>query len=282
MLRTITLIVGCMALLSGNAMASGGETSKIMASSVMPGKALFDANCASCHGESGTGSKYGDTLKPYPARNLTALAATVERDELRRIIAYGIKGTSMVPKKYVLDALEVEDVIDYILTFERTVNMANGKKRFEEVCSTCHGMDGRAKTGMGAKNLVYSKLDLKETVHTIRYGRMGTKMTSKRHQLNNGDIEDVANYVHSLRFKADSEKGAKLFASTCKSCHKTPSDIKLKGNRAHDLKISEMSDYLLDLRIRHGRHVDRAGNKVAHLTEDETQDLIAHLRKETK
>ena len=272
MLRKTALVVGCVALLSGNAIAS----------SDLPGKALFDSNCASCHGADGKGSKLGLKLKPYPARDLTAIAATVDRDELRRIIAYGIKGTSMIPKKYDLNSAEIEDVIDYILTFERKVNLANGKKRFEQVCSTCHGMDGRAKTGMGAKNLVYSTLDLKETVHTIRYGRMNTKMVSKRHQMNNEDIEDVANYVHSLRFKADAGAGAKIFSDTCKSCHVTPSAIQLKGNRARQLSIADMSDYLLDLRIRHGRHVDRAGKKVAHLSEDDTQNLIAYLRKETK
>jgi len=272
MLKKIILIAGCLALFSSHAVAAND----------MPGKALFGVNCASCHGMDGKGSKVGLSLKPFPARNLTAIAANVERDELRRIIAYGIKGTAMVPKKYDLNGAEIEDVIDYILTFKRTVNMANGKKRFEQVCSTCHGMDGRAKTGMGAKNLVYSKLDLKETVHTIRYGRIGTKMDGNRHKLNNADIEDVANYVHELRFKADAKKGAKLFASTCKACHSTPSTIKLAGNRAHAVSIANMSDYVLDLRIRHGRHVDRAGAKVAHLSEDDTQDLIAHLRKETK
>lgn len=271
MLKEMILLMGCVALLSGNAMASS-----------IHGKALFEQNCASCHGSDGKVSKMGEKLKPYPARDLTALTATVDRDELRRIIAFGIKGTAMVPKKYDLDASGIEDVIDYLLTFKRTVNMANGKKRFEQVCATCHGFDGRAKTGMGAKNLVYSNLDLKDTVHTIRYGRMNTKMTSKRHQLSNPDIEDVANYVHSLRFKADNQKGAKLFASTCKSCHSSPSAIKLRGNRAHEMKIADMSDYLLDLRIRHGRHVDRAGKKVAKLSEDDTQNIIAYLKKENK
>ncbi|MDX8384470.1 MAG: c-type cytochrome [Ghiorsea sp.] len=272
MLKKVTLIAGCVALLSGNAMASTS----------MVGKTLFANNCAACHGASGQGSKMGAKLKPFPARNLTALAATVDRDELRRIIAYGVKGTAMTPKKYDLDAMQIEDVIDYILTFKRTVNLANGKKRFKAVCAACHGFDGRAKTGMGAKNLVYSKLSLQDTVHTIRYGRTGTKMTSKRHQLNNADIEDVANYVHGLRYKANLRKGAKLFGSTCKSCHKSPSAIKVKGNVAGSLDIADLSDYLLDLRIRHGRHVDRAGKKVAKLSADDIQDLIAHLRKETK
>jgi len=36
------------------------------------GKALFEANCARCHGKDATGSTFGNTLKPFPARNLRA------------------------------------------------------------------------------------------------------------------------------------------------------------------------------------------------------------------
>ena len=124
MLRTITLIVSCLGMLTANAYASSGE---------MSGKALFEKNCAKCQGADGKGSEFGATLKPYPARNLTAVAATVDRDELRRLITYGVKDTAMTPKKYTLDALQIEEVIDYIQSFKREVNLANGKKRFEEV-----------------------------------------------------------------------------------------------------------------------------------------------------
>ncbi len=271
MLKAVVVMVGCMVLPTSYAVASA-----------MHGKELYEQNCASCHGMDGKVSELGKALKPFPARDLTALAATVDRDELRRIIAYGIKGTDMVPKKYDLDAAGIEDVIDYILTFKRKVDMKNGKKRFEQVCATCHGVDGRAKTGMGAKNLVYSDLTLKETVHTIRYGRPGTKMSGKRHQLSNPDIEDIANYVHELRFKADANKGEKIFVSTCKTCHASPSAIRLVGNRAHQTTIAELNDYVLDLRIRHGRHIHLSRKAVKKLSEDDAQDLIAYLRQETQ
>jgi cytochrome c oxidase cbb3-type subunit III len=169
------------------------------ASDDIDGKALYAKNCASCHGANGEPTAVGKSLKPFPARNHRAIANYVDRDELRRIITYGVKGTAMTPKKYDLDALEIEAVIDYIQTFDYTPDLANGKERFKAVCISCHGMDGRAQTGVGAKNLVYSKLDLKGIVHTMRYGRAGTLMTSKRHQLSNTDIADVANYVYSVR-----------------------------------------------------------------------------------
>ncbi|GAV21117.1 cbb3-type cytochrome c oxidase subunit CcoP2 [Mariprofundus micogutta] len=252
------------------------------ASDEMDGKVLFENNCSACHGIDGKPTKFGKTLKPFPARNHQAIASVVSRDELRRIIAYGINGTAMTPKKYDLDSLQIEAVIDYIKTFEYKPNLANGKKRFEAVCSSCHGMDGRAATGMGAKNLVYSELDLAGITHTMRYGRPGTKMTSKRHQMTNEGIADVANYVHSLRFKADAVKGAKAYKQNCIACHKTPADIKLRGNAASKRTIADLSNRLLDLRIRHGRHVDRAGKHVAHLPASDVDDIIAYMRKSTK
>ncbi|ATX81950.1 Cytochrome C oxidase, cbb3-type, subunit III [Mariprofundus ferrinatatus] len=246
------------------------------------GKALYEANCSACHGTDGTATEFGKSLKPFPARDHKALAGLVERDELRRIITYGINGTDMTPKKYDLDGLQIEAVIDYMQTFSYKPNLANGKTRFEAVCASCHGIDGRAQTGMGAKNLVYSELTLQEMAHTMRYGRPGTKMTSKRHQLSNEDIADVANYAYSLRYKADAAKGKTLYANNCASCHTTPSEIKMTGNAASKTQLSNLSDRLLDLRIRHGRHVDRAGKHVAKLSADDIQDIIAHMRKSTK
>jgi len=248
----------------------------------LDGKALYEANCAMCHGKNGEPTAYGKSLKPFPARNHRAIAKLVDRDELRRIITYGVKGTAMTPKKYTLDPLEIEAVIDYIQSFDYKPDLANGKKRFEAVCSSCHGMDGRAQTGVGAKNLVYSKLDLKGIVHTMRYGRPGTLMTSKRHQLTNKDIADVANYVYSLRYKADADRGKKLFGENCASCHETPGDIRLIGNAAVRRTIADLDDRLLDLRIRHGRHIDRAGENVGKLSSDDIQDIIAYMRKATK
>jgi len=247
------------------------------------GKALFETNCTKCHGKEASGSAFGDTLKPFPASNLRAIAGLVERDEFRRIITYGVHGTAMTPKQYVLDPLEIDAVIDYIKSLNYKPNLANGRKRFRAVCSDCHGLDGRAKTGIGAKNLVYSKLDLKGIVHTMRYGRPATMMTSKRHQLSNTDIADVANYVYSLRYKANAENGRKLYAKNCRSCHSNVRKIRLSGNIARpNMRIGDVSDHMLDLRIRHGRHVDRAGEKVAKLSSDYIQDIIAYLRKANK
>jgi len=250
------------------------------ASDDIDGKALYEKNCVSCHGKDATGSDYGKTLKPFPARNLRAVASLVGRDELRRFITYGVQGTAMTPKKYALDPLEIEAVIGYIKSMDYRPDLTHGKAHFHTVCSSCHGIDGRAQTGLGAKNLVYSKLDIKGIAHTMRYGRPGTAMTSKRHQLSNTDIADIAYYVYSLRYKANVENGKTLYNRSCRSCHTHVEKIHLNGNIARpSLRIGDISDRMLDLRIRHGRHVDRAGEKVARLSADDIQDIIAFIKK---
>lgn len=254
------------------------------ASDVPDGKVLFSKNCASCHGMDGTVSDYGKKLEPFPARNLRAAAPYVSDDEFRRIVTHGTHKTKMKAMKYVLDPLEIEAIVDYVKTFTYQPNLANGQKRFKEVCASCHGSDGRAQTGVGAKNLIYSKLVLKDKVHTIRYGRPGTLMKAKRHQLSNTDIADIANYVDSLKRAGNAKIGGKLYANSCKSCHATPSDIRIIGNAAvRHKKISDLDDHMLDLRIRHGRHVDREGRKsIKSLSSDNIQDIISYLRKNTK
>jgi mono/diheme cytochrome c family protein len=230
MLKKAILLLGCLTFAAGTASATDA----------IDGKALFKANCAMCHGEDGSVSDYGKTLKPYPARNLRAVAQLVDRDELRRIITFGVHGTAMTPKKYVLDALEIEAVIDYIKTFDYRPDLKAGKKRFEAVCSQCHGVDGRTQTGVGAKNLVYTNLGLKGIVHTMRYGRPDTLMTAKRHQLSNVDISNIAHYVFSLRYKADANNGRKLYNANCKSCPCHPAchqaDRQCRGKPPHHLR----------------------------------------------
>jgi len=274
MFKIFTIITACIAVMTGTANASG----------IPDGKALFSKNCASCHGMNGTVSDYGKKLEPFQARNLRAIASYVSYDEFRRIITHGTHETKMKAMKYVLDPFEIEAIVDYVKTFTYEPNLANGQKRFKQVCASCHGFDGRAQTGVGAKNLVYSKLSLNEKVHTIRYGRSGTLMTAKRHQLSNPDIADIANYVDSLKHAGDAKAGAKLYAKNCKSCHATPATIKIIGNAAvRHKKIADLDDHMLDLRIRHGRHVDREGREsIKKLSSDNIQDIVSYLRKSSK
>jgi len=252
----------------------------------LDGKKLFEDRCAKCHGKDGTVNNHGRKLKPFPARNLTAIAEYVPAEEIRRIVTYGIHGTDMKPKNFEggpIDPLEREAIVGYIKsTFRYYPNLRNGQRIFKKVCAQCHGEDGRANTGLGAKNLVYSKFDLPDIVHAVRYGRAGTLMTGKRRQLSNDDIADVANYAYALRRMGDARRGMRLYEAACLECHATPSDIRITGHAAKPhIGIHELDDHMLDLRIRHGRHIDRAGKVIKKLSDDNVQDIIAYIRHET-
>ncbi|MDQ6973915.1 MAG: cytochrome c, partial [Mariprofundaceae bacterium] len=79
--------------------------------------------------------------------------------------------------------------------------------------------------------------------------------------------------------QANLANGKKLYAKHCQSCHSSPSKIKLIGNAARKIKLADLSDQMLDLRIRHGRHIHRAGKAVEKLSSDEIRDLMAYIRK---
>lgn len=79
------------------------------------GAALFQQNCAFCHGADATGKNWiGSFLEPH-ARDLTAEAITQQATErLAFVIRNGLEGTSMPAWKQVLSDDQIDDVIRYL------------------------------------------------------------------------------------------------------------------------------------------------------------------------
>ena len=79
------------------------------------GAALFQQNCAFCHGADATGRNWiGSFLEPH-ARDLTAEAITQQATErLAFVIRNGLEGTSMPAWKHVLSDDQIDDVITYL------------------------------------------------------------------------------------------------------------------------------------------------------------------------
>jgi len=68
------------------------------------GAALFAANCAGCHGESGAGGGRGPAIKPNDK----------DGSELFTIIAAGIEGTAMPAYRGRIGEGEVQAVVEYL------------------------------------------------------------------------------------------------------------------------------------------------------------------------
>lgn len=79
------------------------------------GEALFQANCAFCHGADATGRNWiGQFIEP-PARDLTALPpAGRSARHLREVIRMGLPGTSMPAWRDVLSPSQIDAVVAYL------------------------------------------------------------------------------------------------------------------------------------------------------------------------
>lgn len=80
------------------------------------GETLFQANCAFCHGATGTGRNWiGSFMEPHP-RDLTdpRFMSGMTRDRLAQAIREGLPNTSMPAWKSVLSEQEIAQIIAYI------------------------------------------------------------------------------------------------------------------------------------------------------------------------
>lgn len=142
------------------------------------GKALYDRNCAHCHGEAGDGNGFGAPhLSPAPRDfvaaqfkfRTTPTGALPTDEDLFRVVSRGLNGTGMPPWQYLLTEEERWAVIDYIKTFSPRFaqpaptpvtlppppadrrDLDHGKEVYAKLqCAKCHGDDGR---GMGPSAL---------------------------------------------------------------------------------------------------------------------------------
>jgi len=114
------------------------------------GRNLFLNNCAACHGSDGGGAP------GFP--NLT------DNDWLwggapETVVATISNGRTGVMPSWggALGSRGVEDVLDYVFSLQgrklEAGNVAAGKATYMQMCSACHGADGRGIVAMGTPNL---------------------------------------------------------------------------------------------------------------------------------
>jgi cytochrome c553 len=85
-----------------------------------------------------------------------------------------------------------------ILNQNKAVTLQNGKAIFTQVCSACHGQDGKLGLG-GAKNLTQSVLKHEEVVQMVTKGK--GLMQPYEGVLSEQEIDAVALYTEGLRTK---------------------------------------------------------------------------------
>jgi mono/diheme cytochrome c family protein len=214
------------------------------------GKALYERNCAVCHGTDGqAGTPVGRLLKPRPRNFADPIEmARLTVDRIYRTIKEGRPGTAMAAWKQVLTETEIGDVIDYIHSFSsagRTAPMSAerlslevGRRIYEKECAYCHGADGRADTEVAkvlnppplnfTDPIVMARLDDGRVYLAIYRGRPGTAMGGRGELLAPAEIIDVMRYIRTLvrplpagmtLAQLDVRVGDQIYRQHCIACH---------------------------------------------------------------
>ncbi|MET0498855.1 MAG: cytochrome-c oxidase, cbb3-type subunit III [Steroidobacteraceae bacterium] len=168
---------------------------------VSMGERLYQDSCAACHGMAARGSFVvgapdltdGDWL--YGDDTQTILASIMDG-----------RGGVMPGWEGVLGRDGVNEVAAYVLSLngiDAPVDwVAAGKTRFETLCVTCHGVDGKGNRALGAPNLTDSRWlyggDFASVTQSIRHGRSGV-MPPWRHRLSEDQARVIAAWLYTKR-----------------------------------------------------------------------------------
>ena len=213
------------------------------------GKAVYEAQCAVCHGVDGRAdTPVGRLLKPRPRSFSDPVEmARLTVDRLYRAIKEGRPGTAMAAWDQVLSEMEIGDVIDHIhslapprglgLSVEQ-ISLEVGRRIYERECATCHGVDGRADTEAAkvlnppprkfSDPIEMSRVDDGRMYTAIKLGRPGTAMGGRGELLSPPEIIDVMRYIRTLvkplpagmtPARLDAVVGRQIYGDHCAVCH---------------------------------------------------------------
>jgi len=177
---------------------------------VSRGGALFAANCASCHGSSGTGDgKASASLLPKPA-NLTAARFSDER--LSSVLWNGVAGSSMPPWRQ-LPTEDLRALVAYIQSLhvpgavpstQGAASPNEGESLFTANCASCHGARGAGNGPVAGAlapqptNFHLKKPDRERVLEVLANGLPGTAMPPWKSQLSVDQRQALVEFVRSL------------------------------------------------------------------------------------
>ena len=193
----------------------GGAGSEV--EDVRTGRILFEENCVACHQSEGTGQA---GLAPSLISK-EFLAAASDRF-LRSTILDGREGTNMVPFRGVLSTVNVDAIIAYLRSHNRSANQGMavdqdrqamgdprlGKRWFAQICAGCHGVSGEGYLGAGSGTAIGSEGFLSNASdgyirYIIKHGRSNTAMRGfagpdALADLTEAEIDDIISYLRIL------------------------------------------------------------------------------------
>lgn len=268
------------------------------------GKKLFDAKCAGCHGDDGSGG-VGSSL------SAASFLPMVDDRFLVRVIDDGRPGTAM-PAWHSLSAQDVANVVSYVRRWQKGPAIAlstatrAGRAEFGEVlfkqnCVKCHGQFGEGDLGTQIGNPVLLTQESDEFLwRTIAYGKTGTDMKGflkrPRDPLSERDIDHVIAYLRQMQQHppaqalkrhyswASAKDGKKVYdvKANCASCHGPHGEggIGPSLGTANFLRVAS-DDFLAGTIIlgREGTKMKSYHNGAPpNLEEEDVENVIAYVR----
>src|SRR5688500_3988624 len=200
------------------------------------GRAIYQRDCASCHGSTGQGDGPASAgmNPPPPALGSPEAMHDVTPALMFRIVSVGIAGTPMAGFSERLTPDERRNVVSYINSLRGApARVAEGEGLYAQRCASCHGATGK---GDGALASALSKLppelasfawqaersDL-QIASVIRSGVSGTAMPPSR-ELADADVAGLVAYVRTLAAR-DSTVGTETLADGAANAQATAARV---------------------------------------------------------
>ncbi len=178
--------------------------------SIAAGRATYERNCASCHGENGKGN--GPAAKGLPTAP-PALAdaktmATATPALMFRVISVGVSGTAMASWANTLSPQDRWNLVAYLHSLRASPSsMLEGEGLYLQRCASCHGATGmgegsatralsRAPPYLGDLGWQAERSD-SQIAMAIRHGVAGSAMPASR-DLSDADAAKIVAYIRAL------------------------------------------------------------------------------------
>jgi cytochrome c oxidase cbb3-type subunit 3 len=179
---------------------------KLQAYALEEGQSIFGDNCATCHGQGGTGGK------GYPNLRDDVWLWGGSLEQIQQTVRYGVRSgdpqahMSQMPsfgRDGILQPGQVDDLTEYVVALSHrpadAAAVARAAPLFQANCSTCHGPEGKGNQQFGAPNLTDSDWlygsDRKSIHDQIWFGRGGV-MPAWGHRFDDATLKAIAVYIH--------------------------------------------------------------------------------------
>ncbi len=180
---------------------------KLQAYSLAAGQSIFGDNCATCHGQGGTGGKGYPNLRD----DVWLWGGTLE--DIQHTITVGVRSgqsdarVSQMPafgRDQMLKAGEIDDLTEYVVALShRPANAAAAARAapiFAQQCVACHGPTGTGNQALGAPNLTDADWlygSDRAAIHGQIWNGRGGVMPSWRARFDPATIKALAVYIHA-------------------------------------------------------------------------------------